>query len=86
MKARKRQAPGGLRRLRAPGAKKVCRRVEVAPGHNLRDLLMPGTRANVSAAEAVCCWDAAATCYSFNLNIALAAELISYVAYLAKCR
>jgi hypothetical protein len=31
-------------------------------------------------------WDAAATCYSFNLNIALAAELISYLAYLAKCR
>ena len=32
------------------------------------------------------CWDAAATCYSFNLNIALAAELVSYLAYLANCR
>ncbi len=52
VQARKRRVPGGLRRLRAPGAKKVCRRVEVAPGHNLRDLLMPGTRANVSAAKA----------------------------------
>ena len=52
VKARKRRAPGGLRRLRVPGTKRVCLRAAAAPGRTLRDLLMPGVRANVSAAEA----------------------------------
>ena len=66
VKARKRRAPGGLRRLRAPGAKKVCRRVEAVQGLCLRDLMMPGTRANVSAAEASGLLEAAVATAGFH--------------------
>jgi hypothetical protein len=66
VKARKRKAPGGLRRLRVSGDRKVCRRAEVAPGHCLRDLLMPGTRANISAAEASGLLDAAVATAGFH--------------------
>ena len=52
VKSRKRCAPGGLRRLRAPGTKRTCLRREEGQGRCLRDLLMPGVRASVSAAEA----------------------------------
>ena len=52
VKARKRKAPGGLRRMHVPGAKRACLRREERLGRCLRDLLMPGVRANVSAVEA----------------------------------
>ena len=45
-----------------------------------------GGKGNPGSLVATGNWDAAATCYSFNLNIALAAELVSYLAYLANCR
>ena len=52
VKSRKRRAPGGLRRLPVLGAKRVCVRRVIAPGRSLLDLLMPGVRASVFAAEA----------------------------------
>ena len=66
VKARKRRAPGGLRRLRVAAAKKVCRRREDVVGHRLRDLLMPGTRANVSAVEAGALLEAAVATPGFH--------------------
>ena len=52
MKARKRKAPGGLRRARTKGAKRACVRRDPRPDKQLRDLLMPAVRASMSAAEA----------------------------------
>jgi hypothetical protein len=66
VKARKRRAPAGLRRLRAAGEKKVCRRAEVVPGRSLRDLLMPGIRANTTAEEASGMMDAAVATVGFH--------------------
>ena len=52
VKARKRKAPGGLRRARTKGAKRACVRRDPRPDKQLRDLLMPAVRASMSAAEA----------------------------------
>jgi hypothetical protein len=52
VKSRKRKAPAGLQRLRAPGAKRVCTRRPENRHMNLKDLLMPSARAGISAAAA----------------------------------
>ncbi len=52
VKARKRRAPALPRRLKGAPAKRVCIRREERPDGTLRDLLMPGARANVTAQQA----------------------------------
>ena len=49
VKARKRQAPGGLRRTKVPSAKRICIRKAAPPAVDLKDFLMPAKRAAIPA-------------------------------------